>query len=663
MLKILRKNQKFVMVLFAVVLMVMFVAQLGQNGSGSQSSPVLRQVATLNGAKVTQRQLNVLKNEWDTLKSLQYVQSNQPDAQPRPLLTAFLIPQLVNQIEQSYKDSKTPPLFFLLSQEAQLQGISVSDEELQTIVNSNVQPNGEPGSDERLAVEDSVRDLLLVSKLANRIDSVIKISKPYQEYTLANMEQDLTVAVETLHASSFLKDVPNPTDAEIAAQFDKYKDRVAAVTDRIPSEFGQADDPLGFGYKTPNRVTLQYIGIRAADVKQQAIASKSQTDWYVAAFGEFKANRSDYDSKPVPTTQGSSPSTEVKTLPDLEKDFELHAPIVLNKLYGEQFQSLTQDILKEINERLSSGFGTYRDAVASAGGSDSNLTGDAAAYVNFKFMHDLADSIQAKFNVTPVIGDIRQFKSESQLSELAGIGITQVPSANMPVGFPYYAVRLFQPWMSDTDKSSPVSALAISLWQPSTPVADAQGDAYVFRISGSDVSHIPALSDVKDQVAVDCRLAAGYAKALQQGQQLLSSANALGLDAAAAQAKPKLPLPIITDQFNPQDIIAGRADAVINPLIMSSDSARQFAKISQQLLTTAPTRQGHRQLLAELYADRTVAVVELREAQPSWDEQTKPFLSAGITQSLEYDQKIPLELAVFKPDAVASRLNYQTMSK
>jgi hypothetical protein len=350
----------------------------------------------------------------------------------------------------------------------------------------------------------------------------------------------------------------------------------------------------------------------------------------------------------------------VKTLDNLEADFALHVPIVLAKLYQEETANVVRSILKEINERLSSGFGTYRDAVASAGNSK-DLTGPAAEYVSFKFMRDIADSIGAKFGVTPILGNIQQLKSEAQLAEIEGIGAAEVPGSQGRVTFPVYAVHLFQPWLSDAEKNTSTGALAIAQWQPSNPIADAQNSFYVFRISGSDPAHVPSMSEVKDQVVSDCKTAAAYAKVLQMGRHLLSSASTLGLDAAAARAK--LPPPIMTDPFSPEAIASGRAPAVIEPLILSSDSARELAIVSQQLLITPPSHDNRPQLLAELLADRTVAVIELQEAKPNWTAETKPMLTAQVTYILEQDQKIPLELSFFKPDVVAARLGYQTISK
>ena len=118
-------------------------------------------------------------------------------------------------------------------------------------------------------------------------------------------------------------------------------------------------------------------------------------------------------------------------------------------------------------------------------------------------------------------------------------------------------MRLFQPWLSDADKNSQRGALAIAQWQPSNPIEDPQHNIYVFRISGSDAAHEPALNDVKDQVVADCKISAAYAKALQVGRLLLTSAGNLGLDTAVGRTK--LPPPILTEPFSPEGISSGRA--------------------------------------------------------------------------------------------------------
>jgi len=155
--------------------------------------------------------------------------------------------------------------------------------------------------------------------------------------------------------------------------------------------------------------------------------------------------------------------------------------------------------------------------------------------------------------------------------------------------------------------------------------------------------------------------AAAYAKALDAGRALLAAANHSGLDSAAAAAK--RPLPIQTDLFDPQLIVSGRSAPVISPLILSPDSARELATVAQQLLSTSPAANGRPQLLSPLYADRTVAVLELYQARPIWDSQTKPLFSQRIIAQLMQTHSDPLEMGLFNAQAVADRVGYHAEAK
>jgi hypothetical protein len=672
MFKFIRKHKKEVGVVLGVVLMIMFLGNLGPQGA-QQNTQIMRTVGTIGKTKVTQLQLNNAAAEWQALKSMEYFDPNDPTARPVPLNAVILGPELVSQIEQAQKGSQSVPMFFLLMEEARRQGIIVNQDELMSLITNRVAPQTQPGTEEREREVDAVTDAELVRGLAVRYENVVKITRPYQEFTLARSAQDLTLKVALIRASKLLDGIGAPTDADIQKQFEQFSGHVAATADRMPSEFGQGDDPLGFGYKTPNRVMVQYIGLRGSDVRQAAIASKSTQDWYVAAFGDFKAHRDDYDSQPVPgaplgpSSQPSSstqPASDVRKLDNLEDDFALHVPRVLANLYEAQAATLEQNVLKQINEKLSGGYGAYRDALAGGGKAGA---APAQQYVAFKFMQDLAESIRTQFGVTPILGNIQQPKSEVELGDLEGIGSSILLTGNNnAISFSTYAVRAFQPWMTDAAKSSQLGALAIAPWQPSNTLREFTGvrrgeNVYIFRISGTDPSHVPPLADVKDQVVADWKISAAYAKALDAGHSLFAAAKRSGLDPAAAAAK--LPPPIQTDPFDPQLIASGRSAAAISPLILSPDSARELATVAQQLLSTPLSASGHRQLLTQLYADRAVAVLELYEAKPIWDSQTKPLFSQRVIEELTQAHRVPLEMGLFTPQAVADRVGYHAEAK
>jgi hypothetical protein len=673
MFKLIRKYKKTVGVALGVVLMIMFLTSLAPQGT-QRNPQLMRTMGTIGNTKVTQLQLGNAAAQWQFLKSLEYVDPYHPTARPVPLVMAILGPEIVGQIEQAQKSSHALPMFFLLTEEAKRQGIIVNPDDVMSLITNRIAPQTEPGTEERERELDAVTEAELIHGLAEHYESVVKITRPYEEFTLARSAQKLSLKVASIRASKLLDGIPAPTDADIQKQFDQYSNRVAAVAERVPSEFGQADDPLGFGYKTPNRVMVQYIGLRGSDVRQAAVASKSTQDWYVAAFGEFKAHRDDYDSQPVPDaplgpstnpSASTQPASDVRKLDNLEDDFALHVPRVLENLYEAQAITLEQNVLKQINEKLSAGYGAYRDALAAGGGKAD--TAPAQQYVAFKFMQDLAKSISTQFGVTPILGNIQQPKSELELADLAGIGKSIWPIGNNSAySFSTYAVKAFQPWMTDADKGSPLGALAIAPWQPSNTLREFTGiragdNVYVFRISGTDPSHTLPLADVKDQVIADWKISTAYAKALDAGHLLLAAANRSGLDPAAAAAK--LPPPIVTDPFDPQQIISPRSVAVISPMILSSDSARELATVAQQLLSTPLSAGGHRQLLSQLYADRTVAVLELYAANPIWNAQNKPQFAQETIEALREGHCARLETDLFTAQAVADRVGYHSESK
>jgi hypothetical protein len=664
MIKFIRKNEKKVMALFAVVLMVMFIKGLVPQAQTTNTTG--HAVATLAGAQVSQATLNSYNEQWQYVRTLEYVDPNRPDQDPRPVVSVLLGPELAGEINQSQSAGRSTPLFFLLVQEAIRGGIVVSPEQLQTYLNTYVQPLPPPGADDRSRVEDAVNNCLLISQMVQRSDRVVKVSRPYQQLELARNEQDVSVKFVPILASSYMSQVSAPTDADIKNQFDQYSDRVAADFGRLPSQFGEHSDPLGFGYKIPNRVKIQFIGLNHSEIHDAAVASKSKEDWYVAAYGEFKEHRDDYDSQPVaPATQPApvlGPATHPATadssepaprkIDNLDDDFALHAPLVLDALYDRETQTLQDAILRQITERLNSGFGSYRDALAS-GAKDSAT---AAQYRSYQFIEDLAATIRSQFNVNPIIGNIQQFKTADALAQTEGIGTAR---CNQVVAFPLYATQLFQPWLGDL-KNSPVAALTITEWQPSNTLQDAQDNVYIFRISGSDPAHTPPLADVRDQVASDWKINAAYDKAVEAGHIILSSAQSQGLDAAATAAK--LSSPITTDLFNPALIVTGNTAPTISPLYLKPDSARELAAASQQLLTTTPGNNGQPQLLAELYADRIVSVIELHEAKPAWDSQNESFYAMRIMEELRSTESRPLNLQLYTAKAVADRLDYHPVS-
>ena len=95
--------------------------------------------------------------------------------------------------------------------------------------------------------------------MMDRAGSVIKISRPLQELSLARTAQDLSCGIRARHRRQLFEPVFSLQPKRHRNQFDQYSDQIAAEIGIYSSQFGQQSDPLGFGYKVPNRVR-EYIG-------------------------------------------------------------------------------------------------------------------------------------------------------------------------------------------------------------------------------------------------------------------------------------------------------------------------------------------------------------------------------------------------------------------
>jgi len=635
--------------------MIVFIIQLAPKGM--QSGPVEHVAGTLAGAKVSQLQILAAVDEWQLLKHLRFTDQNGQDSST---LEHLLGPTVAAVIDRN------PRSFFLLLADAQQQGIVVDNETLQSVLRNDISNLPADGSDDMDRLVQSVHDCLAVQALLARSASVIKVTAPVRQFLLARADQMITLNLVNFPASQYLNKMKSPTDADLRNQFDTYSDKIAGG-------YGSPGDPLGFGYKVPNRVKLQFMGVHRDDVRRAAIASKDERDWYVAAFGEFKAHRDVYDKEPLAPTTG--PSTQpamdasaattqplLRKLDDLDADFQLHAPIVLNHLYDQETQNLGAQILRKISDSMSTGFGNWRDA-QSAGAPSTAPTAAATAgpFSNYSFLVNLAQSIQKEFGVLPVVGNIDQFKTAQELIDVPEIGKTFFfISANAePIPFAVYASVYAQQFMDDATKNSPQGSLGLALWQPSRVMIDqTESDFYFFRLTAADPAHVPPMDQVKDKVLADWKLSGAYDMASDAAHALSADARDHGLAAAAKSAGNKAV--ITTDAFQPAAILTNSSTIPsIRPLNLKPASVRDLAAATQQLLSTPAAASGRPVSLAELLPDALVSVIELNAATPLWTPQNRSLAEAQVIYRGTIDDEAQLWSQLCDFGALAQRLDFK----
>jgi len=655
--RFIRRNQKKLLAVFGAFLMVVFIIQLAPKGM--QSGPIEHTAGTLGGTKISQLQIIASVDEWRLLRQLR-----SPEQADRPDRDVLLLDHLIGEQATAAID-KNPRAFFLLLVEAQQQGIVVDNEQLQSVLKNGVANLPAEGTDDFDRIVQAVHDCLAVQSLLARSASVVKITAPVRQYMLARAEQLITVNVVNLPASQYIDKVKKPTDMDLRNQFDTYSDKIAG-------NYGSPADPLGFGYKIPNRVKVQFIGVHRDDVRHAAIASRDERDWYVAAFGDFKAHRDAYDQEPLPAS--TEPSTQPTTQPlasaatsqpaarkldDLDADFQLHAQVVLNHLYDQETQNLGGQILRKISDSMSNGFGNWHDAQAAGG--PTTIPSAVGQYASYAFIENLARSIQKEFGVLPVYGNIDQFKSAEDLIQVPEIGRTYFfPGGNStPIPFAFYATQFAAPFMDESMKNSPQGDLRLAVWQPSRLMIDqTQSDYYFFRISAVDPAHVPPMADVKERVLADWKLSAAYDMANDAAHALLGDARTRGM-AAAAKSAANQPI-VMTEPFQPEMILNNSSSLpTIRPLNLKPGSVRDLAMATQELLSAPAAAGNHPLAVTELPPDAVVSVIELNAATPLWTSQNRSLAEAQIIYRGTIDEQSDLWSKLCDYGALAERLDFK----
>jgi hypothetical protein len=695
--KFVRNNQKKILGVFGAALMVVFIIQLAPNGRGQNGNlPTDVTAGTIAGDKITVREVSLGKDEWQQLKTIGTVHQNPADPQGPGLPMPYWLLPYDFPASRAAADAinANPVTFFLLAREAKREGISVNPEEVQSLINSDIalNPSQMPTTDdEKTRLENTISDFLAVRMLLQQVTNMVKITTPLRQWDIARDGQELTLNFVQFSADQFLSAVPEPDQAAIQKQYDKF-------AGKLPNVYGSPDDPLGFGYQYPNRIALQFIGFRESDLKDAARNSKSLQDWYNAAFKEFKANRADYDERPVPlgpatqpatqpgllsaannllnaatqptdasltsattqlagaATQLASSATQSTTIPvaltgvrkvdDIADDFAIHADLVLDDLYNQEARKTAKAITKQIQDAMNKGYSEWRDAQSKKAAASTQPV--QTAYSGMDFIDNLATSIRAQYGINVIKGNVDRFMTFDDLKTLPDIGKTYVESSYSSMGFiPFanYATALLAPIMPEEVKTSPLAAQAISPMQPSQPVSDFSGNDFVFRVTKIDLSHPAPLDEVKDQVTADAKRAAAYDLAVAAANKTMAAALTSTLNAAAATA-PGHPTPVETSPFNPLQIASADQQS-IEPLKLKPDSVKALAKAAQDLVSTASNHGKHPMLVAQLYPDAMAAVIELNLALPMTQyanlliERDRSITSAELLQKFcSYDATI-----------------------
>lgn len=373
LVKWLRKNNAKVMAVVVIVIMVGFV--LGQYLMQlTRPGPRLKDVMAtyLDGVEITRSDLQQANQELDILATLRADTFLRVQDMQRLFLGELLFAdrserggsrQIINFIRRSvsqnkygisskdissmYDRGRAPSTIYwlLLKEEAHRAGIRVSNADAGRVLGDiipQLYQADRPGTTYREVaavlmskgvpekqVLSTFGDLIAVLQYANLICANENVTIR-QVKNLASREMEtMDVEFVRIGAEFFKKSRPEPSEEELSAHFDKYREiEPATVT---------AENPYGFGYKLPDMLRLEYVALKLDDVAKVVKApTHEETE------SHYQKNKNLFTEQ-VP----QNPDDPNSPLIDRTKNYAEVVDTITEELLTQKIRSRTKAILRQ----------------------------------------------------------------------------------------------------------------------------------------------------------------------------------------------------------------------------------------------------------------------------------------------------------------------------
>jgi hypothetical protein len=672
MYKFFRDNQKKLLAIFGVVLMIAFVMPTTMK---NPNGPDPQRVEGMIGLdKITLDQTRAAEDEWHYLAQRVMVHANMGGQQQWVPVTQALLPSEVSAEMQA-----NPNTYFLLQYEARKMGmVPQYQDAADFLVNDQV---GIRTSNGAVVALESLNDnatrtiagqymanLLMVTSAFQRVANSVKVSDPLVQHQIAEQSQQIKVRVVDFAAKNYEAKVGAPTDEQLAKHFEAYADVVegAPATEK---------DPFGFGYKYPNRIKIQYLIIPRAEVRKAIKAGQSDYDWQVRAQRYYIEHQKDF----ITTTQASNTSGlslgVAAPITSTTKPFEEVQDEVMNRIIEPLVDALQTRIQTDLSARMAADYeawlkanpngpatapATQEAAVPTTAPATSAPAITNAPFRSYEYLQKLAGDVLRQYKVTLTIGSATDsFKDMLELQALPGIGSVSFdtpqqsnvdPSSFTRISFAQYALTVAEPFVPADQRDKPV---VLSLYEPSRPLLDDSRNGYVFRITAADPSHKPAsFNEVRPQVEMDWKRAQAYQLAKEDAQKLLEAARAEEIEKVAGDHKV-----IQTDEYFMQSRAIGN-------YLVTSASLPEFIKQTFAMITPLLSHQSERPVtLVEMPADGKVAVAELVYVDSTIKDEMQQIAREFFGRQIQQQYQLALADAWFNHDNLVARLNYQDQTR
>jgi hypothetical protein len=657
MMKYLKKNQKQIMAIFSVGLMIAFAlpsAVSKYSGKGDA-------FGSIGSNKVTNQDIENAKKQWDLL-SHQYERFRDPGTgqfRSEALTNHLVGPQIADDIE------KHPEIFYLLRREAAQMGITASHDEIQELIANRDNENSEPVADSDLAT--AMESYVMMRNAWRQAISAMQFSNPQVRDELSKAQQ-ISVNVVEFKAADFLQQLPPWTAQERAAAIDAQYE---AYKDKLPD--AETTNDFRFGYRLPNQVQIQYLQVPIDAIKKQVTLGIHEDDvwkFFLLHPDLFPAT----EPTSAPTAAASKPA--VATTQQSFKDYRQKAhDLLTDDLAQKQAAAIVSDITTQMNgdyaefkramgDHLTSRATTLPTSAPTPPGSKFGV-----AYNSSDYLHALAQHEQEEFKVLPVVTEELGLRSADDLkktdigrSMVGGFDLQELLRATnnnyalvqyllAQRSFPTYVTTYVAAFATDAQEQQAHSQQLPTpgLLEPSPVLQDQSGNAFVFRAVQAAPSHSASKDAVYQQALDDARLKAAYQMARGHADKFIADSKTAYLQQTATTAKKRL---FTTNFFSLNNPVIG------GYTLPQGTTPTIFARAAFGLLAMGETG-SHPKGVIDLKPTATALAGEINGVQPRWDARNFPTYELEVRLAMLNEQQQNLLRSWFNFDDIERRMNFQ----
>jgi|GEM_PF-6490841 len=287
-----------------------------------------------------------------------------------------------------------------------------------------------------------------------------RVSPPLVERFISDQQATVKIALVQVPAERYLDKVPQPSEAELKAHYEKYKAK-------LPGE----SQPYGFGYRFRPRVKLEYLSVPIAQLRKTVRIPESE------AISYYNTNSNEFEI-PAPTPAASQPAASQPAEPTVKPYDEVRSQI-MDRLRDEKAKEICDRIIKQAQSIL---IDNARELPQTPEGYR-DIPGDWQPIA----LEDVAQQIQQQFDILPTVVQKDKWLDLEGLQELDGIGASSI-AGQANFGFVAYVLSTRE---LEPDEDSPLYMERLQTKMPSKPLSTFDGSQYLFRLAAAEPEREP----------------------------------------------------------------------------------------------------------------------------------------------------------------------------